>query len=147
MWKFLIGVVALVFASTSFASEPTEKDAVAMVNKALAAVKAEGRDKLIARVNAKDPEFLQGELYVFVWTLDGTIVGHPVSPKNVGKNMLEVPDVDGKMFRKEIIQVVNGKGQGWVNYRIRNPDSGKVEAKKSYVVKSGDLVLGAGIYQ
>ena len=43
-------------ATSSYASvDPTEKDAVAMVEKGAALVKAQGKEEIIKRIAAKDP--------------------------------------------------------------------------------------------
>ena len=61
--------------------------------------------------------------------------------------MLDLPDVDGKMFRQERVDIAKGKGEGWVDYKYKNPQSGKVEDKTLYVFKQGDVILSAGIYK
>lgn len=69
-----------------------------------------------------------------------------MAEKGARKNPLDVPDADGKLFRHEMVAIANGKGKGWVDYKFRNPASGKVEAKTSYALRAGDVAL-AGIYK
>jgi signal transduction histidine kinase len=69
-----------------------------------------------------------------------------MTPALIGKNQVSEPDADGKLFRKEIVEVANTKGTGWVNYKYKNPTSGAVEPKTSYVKKQGDLIIIAGVY-
>lgn len=128
-------------------ANPTQKDAVAMTEKAVAALKAGGKAKLIERVNAKDPEFFSGELYVVVLSTDGTHLAHPVNPKLIGKSMLDVPDPDGKLFRKERVELAASKGKGWVDYKYRNPENNKIEQKTAYVLKVDDVMLSVGVYK
>ena len=78
--------------------------------------------------------------------MNGTNIAH-LNPKQVGVNVLEVPDVDGKFFRKEGMELVKKSGAGWVDYKFKNPQSGKVEQKTSYLKKVGDIVLGCGAYK
>jgi signal transduction histidine kinase len=75
------------------------------------------------------------------------MVAHPKNAKLVGKNLLEVPDVDGKLFRKEIVELAKSKGSGWVDYKYKNPETGKIEDKTTYVLKVGDIILCCGIYK
>ncbi|MCX9157565.1 cache domain-containing protein [Niveibacterium sp. 24ML] len=148
--KHLISLALCCFLAvplTSLAADPTEKDAIAMVDKAVAFAKANGKDKLIAEVNAKNAEFIQGELYVVVYGLDGVRLAHPVNPKLVGKSVLDIADVDGKEYGKEMVEVAKGKGKGWVDYKFKNPTNGKVEPKSSYVARTGDVFVIAGIYK
>ncbi len=35
----------------------------------------------------------------------------------------------------------------WVDYKFRNPETGKVEAKRTYVLRVSDVALEAGIYK
>ncbi|MEW6518352.1 MAG: cache domain-containing protein [Thermodesulfobacteriota bacterium] len=130
------------------ASAGSEADeARAMVEKAAALVKAEGKDKALVEIGNPQGQFVKGELYVFAYDLTGTMVAHPVNPKLVGKNLLEVPDAGGKLFRKEIIELAKTKGSGWVDYKYKNPQTGKVENKTTYIMKEGEVVLCCGIYK
>ena len=136
------------FNPAAFAGpNPTQADAVAMTDKAAAFLKAQGSAKLIERVNAKDPDFYAGELYVVVLKPDGTHLAHPVNPKLIGKAMLEVPDPDGKLFRQERVELAASKGKGWVDYRYKNPENGKIEQKTAYVLKADDVLISVGVYK
>ena len=122
-------------------------DAMALVTKAVAHVKDAGKDKALADFNDPKGAFVKGELYVFAYTLQGSIIAHPMNPKLVGKDMTEVQDSDGKFFTKEFVATVNGAGKGWVDYNWTNPTTKKIEAKSSYVAKAGDIFVGCGIYK
>ncbi|WP_426319344.1 cache domain-containing protein [Pseudoduganella sp. R-43] len=130
------------------ASEPTEKDAIAMVEKGAAFIKQHGKDKFIEKISAKDPEFIQGALYVDIRDLQsGIVLAHPVNPTIVGKDLTDVPDASGKKYRREIIELAARKGKGWVDYMYKNPTTGKIEPKTTYIQRVGDAVLEAGIYK
>jgi len=142
--------VSLLFLITAaaHASEPTEKDAIAMVEKGAAFIKQHGKDKFIEKVSAKDPEFIQGALYVDIRDLQsGIVLAHPVNPTIVGKDLTDVPDASGKKYRREIIELAAKKGKGWVDYMYKNPTTGKIEPKTTYIQRVGDAVLEAGIYK
>lgn len=131
----------------AYANEPNEKDAIALVEKGAAFMKAKGKDEMIKQINAKDPDYVQGPLYLVMRDNKGVVLANPVNPAMIGKDLLDVPDVDGKLFRREILEVAKTKGKGWVDYKFKNPSSGKVEAKTTYVYKVGDITLEAGIYK
>ena len=137
----------LVLCLSGFAVAAPKDTAVALVKKGVAHVKEMGKEKAIADFNVKDGKFVKGELYVFAYNLQGTIIAHPMNPKLIGRNMKEVTDADGKFFTKDFIATVNGPGKGWVDYRWTNPVSKKIEAKSSYVEKAGDILVGCGIYK
>ena len=125
----------------------SQKDAKALVEKAAAFVKANGKDATLKEINLAKGQFDKGELYVFAYDMSGKIIAHPKNPKLIGKDLLNVPDPDGKMFRKEIVDVAKTKGTGWVDYRYTNPETKKIEAKTTYVVKVGDVILCCGTYK
>ncbi|MYM96359.1 cache domain-containing protein [Duganella vulcania] len=144
----LAAVAATLLHTTAVAAEPTEKDAVALVEKSAAYLKAHGKEELMKKVAAKDAEFVQGSLYVDLRDLaTGVVLAHPFNPSIVGKDLTDVPDASGKKYRREIIDVAAKKGHGWVDYQYKNPGSGKIEPKTTYVLRVGDVVLEAGIYK
>jgi signal transduction histidine kinase len=130
------------------AADPTEKDAIAMAERGAAFIKAHGKDEMIRKVAAKDPEFIQGSLYVDIRDIKtGIVLAHPVNPSIVGKDLTDVPDASGKKYRREIIELAAKKGSGWVDYQYKNPTTGKLEPKTTYILRVGDVVLEAGIYK
>ena len=137
-------VTAAAFAN----SGPTEKDAIAMAERGAAFLKANGKEALMKKLVAKDPDFVQGELYVDMRDLKtGIVLAHPINPSIVGKNLTDVPDASGKVYRREIIELAAKHGKGWVDYMYKNPVSGKIEPKTTYILRVGDVVLEAGIYK
>lgn len=135
-------------APLAHAAEPTERDAIAMAERGAAFIKANGKDAMIRKVAAKDPDFIQGSLYVDIRDLKtGIVLAHPVNPSIVGKDLTDVPDASGKKYRREIIDLAAKKGSGWVDYQYKNPATGKLEPKTTYILRVGDVVLEAGIYK
>ena len=128
--------------------EPTKKDAIAMAEKGAAVIKSKGKEELMRRLTAKDPEFLQGSLYIDIRDIDtGIVLAHPVNQSIVGKDLVDVPDANGKKYRRQIIELAAAKGKGWVDYMYKNPVSGKIEPKTTYILRVDDVVLEAGIYK
>jgi cytochrome c len=147
----LLSAAALCFAMTSVGAataEPTEKDAIAMAERGAALVKEKGKDEMIKRINAKDPQFVQGSLYVDLRDVKtGIVLAHPFNPSIVGKDLTDVPDANGKKYRREIIELAAAKGKGWVDYQYKNPTSGKIEPKTTYILLVDGVVLEAGLYK
>lgn len=145
-------LISMLFAASALSAVPAlaadaAAAAVAMVEKGAAYVQKNGKDALIKEVNDKNPEFVNDATYLTVRALDGTQLAHPTNPKLVGKNMVVLPDADGKLFRKDIIEQAKSKGKGWVDYRYNNPANGQIEKKSTYFLKQGDIILEAGIYK
>ncbi|AVR95165.1 cache type 2 domain-containing protein [Pseudoduganella armeniaca] len=149
MKQMLIGSLACLAMASAFATtEPTEKDAIAMAERGAAFMKAHGKDELMKKLSAKDPDFVQGELYVDMRDLKtGIVLAHPINPSIVGKDLTDVPDPSGKKYRREIIELAAKSGKGWVDYMYKNPVSGKIEPKTTYILRVNDVVLEAGIYK
>lgn len=141
-------LLVLLSSLVSFAANAaaSKQDAQAIVDKAAAYAASNGKDKLIAEANKKDGPFQQDDLYIFVFDQNGTLIANPANPNLVGQNDVAKPDADGKLFRKDILNVAKTQGSGWVDYKWLNPTSGKVEPKTSYVKKQGDVIIGAGVY-
>ncbi|MGY4829828.1 cache domain-containing protein [Sphaerotilaceae bacterium SBD11-9] len=144
--RLCIALAAASLATHAFAEGPGKDDAVKMIEKAVAMHKASGKDKTLAAVNQHGGPFHKGELYVFAYDTTGAIVAHPVNPKLVGKNLLEVPDPDGKFYRKTIQELAATKGSGWVDYKYKNPATGRNEPKTTYIQKVGDVIYACGVY-
>lgn len=147
--SLLIGLVAFAphFASAD-TSYGTAAEAKAMVERAVALLKQVGPEKAFAAFS--DPankDFHDRDLYVFVRSMDGNTVAHGVNKGMVGHTSLETKDADGKLYNKEIMDTANAKGSGWVDYRWPNPVTKKIEPKSSFVEKTGDYVIGAGVYK
>ena len=133
---------------TALANEPTEKDAIAMAERGAAMVKAKGKDEVMKRISAKDPDFVQGSLYIDMRDVKtGIVLAHPYNPSIVGKDLTDVPDANGKKYRREIIELAAAKGKGWVDYQYKNPTSGKIEPKTTYILLVDGVVLEAGLYK
>jgi cytochrome c len=148
-WIVIALTIGLVGVFSGLASaRGTAEEAKSLVEKAAAFYKASGKDATLKELSNASGQFVKGDLYVFAYGLtDGTVVAHPTNPKLIGKNMIDIPDPDGKLFRKEIWEVAKAKGSGWVDYKYLNPESKKVERKTTYCLKVGDIILNCGAYK
>jgi cytochrome c len=140
-------IFATLLLVVGLANATPKDEAIKMVQEAAAFLKAQGKEKALQECNKPEGKWVKGELYVFAYDFQGVIVAHPKNPKLVGKNMLDVPDVDGKLFRKGIVEAAKTKGSGWVDYKYKNPQTGKIEEKTTYLLKAGDVIFCCGIYR
>jgi signal transduction histidine kinase len=125
----------------------SKDDAVAMVKKAVTSIKGEGPDKVYAEFTNKDAKFIDRDLYVVVYQLDGKVLAHGSNPKFVGKDMSDAQDVDGKLFVKERVEMAAKQPSFWQDYKFVNPVSKKVEPKEMYCEKLDNTAVCAGIYK
>ncbi len=109
-------------------------------------MKYQGREKAVAEISRPRGMFDKGELYVFAYDLQGVMIAHPKNPALIGQNLIGVPDSQGKLFRKEIVERAKADGAGWVDYVYLNPETNRQEHKTTYFQKVGDLILACGIY-
>ncbi len=142
---------ACLLLASSFASastDPTPRDAVMMVHKGANMIKLKGKEEVIRRIAAQDPGFISGSLYLYVRDLKtGVVLAHPINRTIVGKDLTDVPDTNGKTYRREILQVAAKQGKGWVDYTYKNPETGRIEPKTTYLLRVDDIILEAGIYK
>jgi cytochrome c len=143
----MVGLLTLILSGVASAKS-SQDEAKALVDKAAAFYKANGKDATLKELSNPKGQFVKGELYVFAYALsDGTTIAHPHNPKLIGKNLTAVPDPDGKLFRKEIWEQAKSKGSGWVDYKFQNPESKKIENKTTYFLKVDELILNCGTYK
>ena len=124
----------------------TKPEAEAMVKKALGYLKANGPDKTFAEINKKDGQFVDRDLYLTVYGTDGVVRAHGANAKMIGKNLMELKDVDGKAFVKERVDMAKKKVPFWQDYKFNNPVTGKIEPKTMYCVPEDDLIVCGGVY-
>ena len=125
----------------------TAAEATAMVKKGVAFIKANGKDKGYAEITAKGGQFTDRDLYLTVYGMDGTVRAHGANEKMVGKNLIDLKDVDGKAFVKERVELASAKGTFWQDYKFTNPTTKKIEPKSMYCEKLDDAVVCGGIYK
>ncbi len=151
MWKKIVHatMVAIGFiAGIANASEHgTEQEAVAMVQKVVALVGTEGKDKVIAEINAGQGKFRDRDLYVSITDLRAHSLANGANQKLVGKDLLELKDADGKAFMRERLAMLKTTDRGWIDYKWPNPVSGKIDRKLLYFERVGDVVVSCGIYK
>jgi len=123
------------------------KEAKAFVQKAIQFYKKTGKAIAMAEfTNPKGP-FVQGDMYVFVLNLKGTLLAHGVNEKYIGQDFIDVKDSDGRSFVKEIVDVANAKGQGIADYKWYNPKTKEDLQKEVYFEKVDDVIICSGIYK
>ena len=142
-------IVGLVPGLASAESKATAAEATAMVKKGVAAIKAGGKehDKLYSEVTAKDAKWADRDLYLVVYSMDGTVKAHGANAKLVGNNLMDMLDIDGKPYIKERIELAKSKGSFWQDYKFTNPTTKKIEPKSMYCEKVEEFVACAGIYK
>lgn len=126
----------------------TAKEAEAMVRKGVTYIKANPRDKAMADITNKTGQFVDRELYLTVYKMDGTALAHGANEKFVGKNMIDLRDGDGKEHIRERMELAKTKNAFWQDFKFLNPVNKKLEPKQMYCEKTDEaLVVCGGIYK
>lgn len=148
-WKIIIPLlVCHVMAPSVYAQGygiGTPAEAKKMVEQAVAYVKAHGEEKALKEFNALNGKFQWRDLYVFAYDLTGVVMGHP-NPKLIGQNLYLAPDSNGKLFRKEIVDLAMIRDSGWVDYTYLDPMTQQEEFKITHFQKVGHLIVCCGAY-
>ncbi len=146
--KFAATAALAVFVSFSAlaADRASPDDAKVLAEKAAAHFKDVGAEKAIADFMKADGAYVDRDLFVVVYSPEGKVLSGLI-PALVGKDATSFKDVDGKEFGKEIMAKAKSDKSGWVEYRMTNPTTKKIEAKKSYLIQVGDYVVFVGAYK
>jgi len=134
-------------AANAAGEHATRDEAVAMVKKAVAFWKANGDEKTFAAITDKKGQFTDRDLYLVVYGLDGVVHAHGANEKMVGRNLMELTDVDGKAFVKERVEMAQKQASFWQDYKFTDPVTKKIEPKQSYCERVDKNVLCGGVYK
>ena len=144
----VVAVTAAVTWSGAWAQkQASAKEAEAMVKKGVAFIKANGKTKGYAEITKKQSQFTDRDLYLVVYGLDGMVWAHGANEKMVGRNLIDLKDVDGKEFVRERTELGKTKTSFWQDYKFTNPTTKKIEPKQMYCERLDDTVVCGGIYK
>ncbi len=129
------------------AEEGTKEEAVAMVKKAIEYIKANGNEKSFDEINNLKGQFVDRDLYVVVYDMNGKCLAHGQKKSMVGKDLIDLKDTDGKEYMKERVELMKKQNTAWQDYKFMNPVSKQIEPKSMYLERFGELIVGCGIYK
>jgi cytochrome c len=144
--NLLLFMLALVPLYALAAHPSSEEEAVAMLQKAVAYMEENGDVAAFDAFNDPNGEFIRGDLYVFVFDMEGNYRASGANPKLVGSPASDLTDAEGNPVFKMMLEVANDKGEGSVEYVWLNPQTNQVEDKSSHIKKVGDYIVGVGHY-
>jgi signal transduction histidine kinase len=126
--------------------EPEEL--VAFVERAYEYAQVHGQEAALREFNNQTGRFVEGELYIFAYDLEGNTLALPFQPDLIGKNRWNATDANGTAFIQELIRTAQSDG-GFVWYQYLDPsDNCTSKPKLSYVMLvDQDWLIGSGIYE
>lgn len=128
----------------------TRKDAEAMVKKGVAFIKSNGKEKGYAEISNKQGQFSDRDLLLIVYRLDGTVLAHGGNEKMIGRNLIDLKDLDGRSIVRERVEMGKTKGAFWQeDYKFSNPKTKMVGMRSMYCERSDDttIVCGSALQQ
>jgi len=146
----MIGVsalAALTFSSSAFAQAQfgTKAEAKAMLEKAVAAVKAD-KTKALGMMQKGEGGFRDRDLYVFCANASDS--AFTVHPTLMGKKLRDVKDKNGKALGEEIMNVATEGKFSEVSYFWPRPGADTTPVQKvTFVTKVADQVCAVGYYK
>ena len=143
----VIGTMLGTSLATAAEQRVTPKEAEAMVKKGVMSIKAGPRDKVLAEMTDKTGPWVDRELYLTVYKMDGTALAHGANAKFVGKNMIDLRDGNGKEHIRERMEMAKTKSVFWQDFTFLNPVNKKIEPKQMYCEKADELIVCGGIYK
>lgn len=124
------------------------EEAVALVKKGSAFLKANGLEQGYAAISDNKGQFVDRDLYLFVFDSTGKTLAHGANAKLIGKNLIDLKDSDDKYFIKEFLELASKKGKGWVDYKWPHPITKTIEHKSTYIEKlENGTIIGCGVYK
>lgn len=147
--SLICGLLAALAGHSVWAAEggATPQQAEQMVKKGIAFIKANGTTKGYAEITSKTGQFRFEDLYLVVYGLDGVVHAHGANEKMVGRNLIDLKDVDGKAFVRERVELGKTKQSFWQDYKFTNPENKKVEPKSMYCERLEQTVVCGGVYK
>lgn len=94
--------------------------------------------------------FIAKDAYIFVFDRQGVDLVNPGFPNLEGRNLMDVEDAQGKQLIREMFEVVQTSGSGWVDYMWPKPGESVPTQKSAYVSRAKIVdqwvLVGCGVY-
>lgn len=151
---FLLLVLLALGAGPVRATSPcptaTLDAAKALAERAAGVLAAQGPDVAFRSFMNPAGDFVEGDLYVFVFDLDGRLRASGGWPETVGARLggrIGLEDGAGDSIYARMRRLALEAGRGWVDYSWYNPCTRKLEPKASYILRVGNFIVGVGAYK
>jgi len=143
----LFAAACIAFTATAADERAKPEEAKAMLAKAVAHIKSVGQDKAFADFMTKSGPWVDRDLYVTVYDMNGKTLAHGANPRMVGKDNINMQDANGKFHIKERMEMAKANGKGQQDFAFLNPMTKQIEPKVMYFERTGDLIVACGAYK
>lgn len=150
----ILAFLILLWSLPVFAEDPTSTyqahAIVAFVNQAAALLEAKGM-AAFPEFKVKGGDWWQGDTFIFVFDMTGTVFMHPVRHDLEGANFAYIKDVETKEFVKEGLELVKTAGSGWIDFLIPRRQLQAPSRRYAYIravaIPEGQtLIVGSGFW-
>ena len=149
----ILGALVMVLALGAAAARATERcptatlDAArALAERAAGFLAASGPEVALPRFMNPAGGYVAGDLYVFVFDLDGKLRASGGWPETVGARIGLDGGAGGGIYTR-MRRLALEAGKGWIEYSWYNPCTRKMAPKASYIVRVGNFIVGVGAYK
>jgi cytochrome c len=145
----MLAVTSLVFTAAPIpaaaADGGTLDEAKALVKKAREYLRKNGREKAFAEFDKRDGQFVDRDMYIYVYDKNLKNLAHGGNAKLIGKDLADMRDPDGLFVNRGLLEAAQ-KGGGTFTFKFFNPVNSTIQSKIGYAEMEGDLMVGSGVY-
>lgn len=149
--RIVLGVALAVLAASAQAAPSgdlaAKGKAQAMLAKAAAFYKRNGRDEALDAFNRHKPPFSSQGLYVFCIGPDRRLVADGEFREFIGQSADLLKDASGKPLGQSFWDIAQKQGHGELHYQFLDPVSHLIKPKVAYFEKIETDVCGVGTYE
>jgi signal transduction histidine kinase len=147
----LVALAMLCGAGLASAQSPgTAAEAKAMINRAIAALKANQATALAEFNDKNDKQFHERDLYVFCFNMsDGKFTAH-TNPALIGTDVRALKDPKGDPLGQRGYDLVKDNPEGDIginDYNFPKPGTTEFVPKEAYMTRIGNEGCGVGYYK
>ena len=127
----------------------TREECVAKTKQAVKLIEEVGLETALKKMNDIQGPFVWKDTYVYCFEdQTGKILAHK-NPSLLGFEAKDLRDINGNPYFREIFNIANTKGEGFVTYMYARTPGGAPEPKTSYILKvpGMNLIVGAGFFE
>ncbi len=107
-------------AMAGFYPHIDDQAVINFVKRAITSIQSNGIDEAYREFSSSVGDFVKGDLRVYVYRPDGTVVYDGYNPGTSGQNIIDLTDPFGKPITRKILDQAERLGRGWVSYYFRN---------------------------
>ena len=146
----ILCMVVLSFPAWAQQAQVTKEECVAQVAKAVDRIKRDNFEAVAPEIKPGGPFTWKSDGYVFCMdATEGVMLAHPYLPQQMmNRPLMGWRDSNGKAFIREMVELADKDGKGWVSYMTKIRGSDEVRLKETYIEKvpGENIIVGAGYF-